>query len=61
GIFLAKEMGKYVGRKPIPFPENWEEIYKLWKSREITATAAMKVLKLKRSTYYKLLKNWTDK
>ncbi|MGL5989401.1 recombinase family protein [Cetobacterium sp.] len=61
GIFLAKEMGKYVGRKPIPFPENWEEIYNMWKSREITAITAMKVLKLKKSTFYKLLKNWTDK
>lgn len=61
GIFLAKAQGKYVGRKPIPFPENWEEIYKLWKTREITATAAMKVLKLKRCTFYKLLKDWADK
>ena len=35
GILIAKELGKYKGRKPIPFPENWKEIYNSWKTREI--------------------------
>ena len=34
-ILIAKELGKYKGRKPIPFPENWKEIYNSWKTREI--------------------------
>lgn len=58
GILIAKELGKYKGRKPIPFPENWKEIYTLWKTREITGTKAMETLKLKKTTFYKLLKDW---
>ena len=26
GILIAKQLGKYKGRKPIPFPKNWKEI-----------------------------------
>ena len=59
GILIAKELGKYKGRKPIPFPENWEN-YSSWKTREITGTRAMEMLKLKKTTFYKLLKDWED-
>ncbi|MGL5582936.1 MAG: recombinase family protein [Cetobacterium sp.] len=61
GIFIAKELGKYKGRKPIPFPENWETIYPSWKNREMTGVAAMKLLKLKRCTFYKLIKDWEER
>ena len=60
GILIAKELGKYKGRKPIPFPENWENVYSSWKTREITGTRAMEMLKLKKTTFYKLLKDWED-
>lgn len=39
GILIAKELGKYKGGKPIPFPENWENVYSSWKIREITGKA----------------------
>ena len=61
GIALAKLNGKYKGRKPIPFPENWEYIYNKWKNREITGVEAQKVLKLKHSTFYKFIKIWENK
>jgi len=61
GIFLAKELGKYKGRKPIPFPKNWKSIYKKWKNKEIKATIAMEILSLKKSTFYKLIKIWEGK
>lgn len=61
GIFLAKSLGKYKGRKPIPFPENWEAIYPSWKNREMTGVQARKLLKLKNSTFYKLIKDWEEK
>lgn len=60
GILIAKELRKYKGRKPIPFPENWENVYHSWKTREITGTRAMEMLKLKKTTFYKLLKDWED-
>lgn len=61
GITLAKLNGKYKGRKPIPFPNNWEYIYNKWKIREITGVEAQKVLKLKHSTFYKFIKIWENK
>lgn len=58
GIALAKAEGKYKGRKEIGYPDNWEEVYKKWKCREMTATKAMEVLGLKRNTFYKLVKEY---
>lgn len=58
GIALAKREGKFKGRKAIDFPENWEEIYNKWKSRELSGTKAMEILKLKRNTFYKLIKKY---
>ena len=56
GIAIAKNKGKYKGRKKISFPPGWQETYDKWKHREITGIDAMKVLKLKRNTFYKLIK-----
>ena len=56
GIAIAKREGKFKGRKPIDYPENWNEVYDKWKVRKITANEAMKILKLKRNTFYKLVK-----
>ena len=57
GIAIAKLEGKYKGRKEIEKPSNWDEVISRWKVREITATKAMQELGLKRTTFYKLLKN----
>lgn len=58
GIALAKQKGKYKGRKKINYPDNWKEIYDKWKSRELTGTKAMELLNLKRNTFYKLIKKY---
>ena len=52
GITIAKEQGKYKGRKKI---ENvkFKEIYDKWKSGEITATKAMEILQMKPNTFYR--------
>jgi DNA invertase Pin-like site-specific DNA recombinase len=55
GIAIAKEAGKYRGRKEIEKPQNWDDIYKQWKSRELTANKAMEILGLKRNTFYKFV------
>lgn len=54
GIKLAKEKGKRLGKPPIEYPENWDNIYKVWKSGAITAREAMKQLNLKPTSFYKL-------
>lgn len=61
GIEIAKEKGKYKGRKKIDFPKNWEEIYSQWKNRNITGNKAMELLGLKRNTFYKLIKEYEEK
>lgn len=58
GIAIAKEQGKFKGRKAIDYPNNWKEVYEKWKSREITGNKAMEDLGLKRNTFYKLVKEY---
>lgn len=54
GIKLAKEKGKRLGKPPIAYPENWDNVYNVWKSGAITAREAMKQLNLKPTSFYKL-------
>jgi DNA invertase Pin-like site-specific DNA recombinase len=58
GIAIAKEQGKFKGRKPVERPANWDNVYRQWKHREINAKQAMKELNLKTNTFYKLLKEF---
>ena len=58
GIKLAKEKGKRLGKPPIQYPDNWQDIYQIWKSGSITAREAMKRLYLKPTSFYKLAKNY---
>lgn len=58
GIAAAKAQGKHLGRPKVTFPNEWEEVYKSWKLRKITARVAMETLGLKRTTFYKLVKNY---
>ena len=58
GIKLAKEKGKRLGKPPIQYPDNWSEIYPIWKSGSITAREAMKRMDLKPTSFYKLAKNY---
>lgn len=58
GIKLAKEKGKRLGKPPIQYPDNWKEIYPIWKSGSITAREAMKQMNLKPTSFYKLAKNY---
>ena len=56
GIAIAKNQGKFRGRKEIDKPGHWDEIYNLYKNRTITGTEAMSRLGLKRNTFYKFVK-----
>lgn len=61
GIAIAKEAGKHLGRPMIDFPPNWNQFYSDWKAGTITAVAAMRQLGLKRSTFYRLVKQQEEK
>lgn len=55
GIAIAKEQGKYKGRKPIEAPELEQTIAK-WKSGTITAAEAMRMLHMTKTTFYRKAK-----
>lgn len=50
--------GNVIGRPPIEFPANWNEVYTAWKSGNITAVAAMEKLNLKKNSFYNLVKKF---
>ncbi len=56
GIAVAKSKGKYLGRPKLVRPDNFESVYSKWKQGEITAKAAMELLGLKRTSFYKLVR-----
>lgn len=60
GIAVAKEEGKYKGRKPVEYPNQWKNYYDMWKNNIIKATDVMKILELKKTTFYKLVKQYEE-
>ncbi|MED3357606.1 recombinase family protein [Bacillus thuringiensis] len=58
GIALAKKRGKHLGRPPVQITEQFIEAYEAWQSGKITAVGAMKKYDIKRSSFYKLVKEY---
>ena len=52
GIAIAKEQGKYTGRKAKQSP-NFDRVVAQWRRGEITATEAMRTLKMSKTTFYR--------
>ena len=51
GIAAAKAKGKKLGRKRKPQPENYLEVYRLWKSKKISSRQAGTLLNVSHSTF----------
>lgn len=60
GIAAAKARGKVLGRPNITYPPLWDMYYLQWKSGGITAKEFMESVNLKRTTFYKLIKRYTE-
>ena len=58
GISIAVTEGKYKGRKLIEVPKLWDKYYKMYKENTIKAIDAMKILELKKTTFYKLINQY---
>lgn len=56
GIQIAKEQGKYKGRKPMTLPDNYEDIMEIWRKGAITARKAMSLLNMNSTTFYRKAK-----
>lgn len=55
GISIAKEQGKYTGRKAKHSPD-FDRVVAQWRNGEITATEAMRTLKMSKTTFYRRIK-----
>ena len=60
GKLVSNRTHKQVGRPTAEYPTNWEEVYTQWKDKVITAVKAMELLNLKRTTFYKLVKQYEN-
>lgn len=56
GIQVAKANGKRFGRPLVSIPKDFVNVYNEWKDGKMTAVEAFKVLKLKKTTFYKFVK-----
>lgn len=57
GIAEAKKQGKYQGRKAKIHPDA-EKVMKRWREKEITATAAMQLLRVSKTTFYRMVRKF---
>lgn len=58
GIEAAKKRGVEMGRPNVKRPDGWDAVIYKVRNSEITSVQAMKELGLKKTTYYKLLKEY---
>ena len=58
GIAVAKLNGVRFGRPKTEYPDDFEIVYKEWKSGKIKAVEAIEALDLKKTTFYKLVKKY---
>ena len=56
GIAIAQIKGTKLGRPSVKIPDDFEVEVRKWRNGEQTATATMEILGLKRTTFYKLVK-----
>ena len=55
GISIAREQGKYTGRKAVQ-PQNFDRVVAQWHSGEITAVEAMRTLNMSKTSFYRRVK-----
>jgi len=56
GIDLASQNGIQFGRPTVFVSEDFKEVYRKWKSKELTAVQAMQEAGVKKTSFYKLVK-----
>ena len=56
GIAIAKQKGKYKGRKKVDKPANFSEVYQKWLNREIKSITAIRELNISEYAFYKFVR-----
>lgn len=57
GITAAKKKNIKFGRPKVALPDNWNDISKQVKAKELTVSQAIKILNISRSSYYRIQNN----
>ena len=52
GIAAAKARGVKIGRPPVPVPENFDEVHRLWREKKLTLRQAAQACRLPESTFF---------
>ena len=60
GKRVSNKTGNQMGRKEVEYPKNWESVIQLVDSKQLSNIDAMQMLGLKKTTYYKLLKEYRN-
>ena len=60
GIDLALKEGRAYGRPRVCVDDKFNDAYKQWKERKLTAVQAMKLANVKKTTWYKLVKEYEE-
>lgn len=62
GINALRERngGNGIGRPAIDYPDNWKSVYDKLKAKDIKPKQAMELLKIKKTSFYKLLKSYEN-
>ncbi len=58
GIAAAKLRGVKFGRKPLPLPENFAEVYAAWKAKKLTLKQAAAASDMPAGTFYAKARNF---
>ena len=61
GIAAAKARGVKFGRQPLPRPDNYPEVYALWKAGKLSARKAAKLLGVSHFTFLRWTKSDANK
>ena len=52
GIAAAKAGGVRFGRPPLPLPDNFQQVYRAWRSKELTLRQAAQLCEMPKDTFY---------
>ena len=59
-LAVKKKNGEPLGRPKIEMPKGFKKVYRQYRDKDITAVQAMKLLDLKKTTFYKLVKEYEE-
>ena len=52
GIAAAKARGVRFGRPPFPLPDNFQQVYRAWRSKKLTLRQAAQLCEMPKDTFY---------